>query len=61
MGYDPSNINAVEELIKKNNIEVVALKIQLKLPAFEDPMVKEIEETKTQKYDMMKLIMEQNL
>lgn len=31
MGYDPSNINVVEELIKKKNVEVAALKKQLKL------------------------------
>lgn len=61
MGYDPSNINAVEELIKKKNIELSTLRKQLKLPASEDPMTKEIEETKTQKSNMMKLVMEQNL
>jgi len=32
----------------------------LKLPATEDPLAKDIEETKTQKEDMMKLIMEQS-
>lgn len=61
MGYDPSNINVVEELIKKNNTEVVELKKRLKLPASEDPMAKEIKETETQNSDMMKLIIEQNL
>jgi len=56
MGYDPSNINATEELIKKNNIEVATSKKYLKLPASEDPMAKEIEETKAQKSDTMNLI-----
>jgi len=61
MGYDPSNINVVEELIKKKNTEVAALKKQLKLPSSKDPMAKEIEETKTQKSDMIKLIIEKKL
>jgi len=60
MGYDPSNINATEELIKKKNTEVATLKKKLKLPASEDPMAKEIK-TETQKSDMMKLIIEHNL
>jgi len=61
MGYDPSNMNVAEELVKKKNVELSKLRKQLKLPASEDPMAKDIEETETQKYDMMKLIMEQNL
>ena len=58
MGYGPSNINAAEELIKKKNTEFPALKKSLKLPTSKDPMAKEIEETKTQNSDMMKLIIE---
>lgn len=61
MGYDPSNINVIEEIIKVNKTEVVTLKKQLKLSVSEDPMTKEIEEIETQKLDMMKLIMEHNL
>ena len=61
MGYDPSNINIAEELVRKKNFELSALRKQLKLLASKDPMTKEIEETETQKSDMMKLIMEQNL
>jgi len=61
MGYDPSNINVVEELVRKKNVELSTLRKQLELLASEDPMTNEIEETETQKYDMMKLIMEQNL
>eukprot|EP00253_Pinus_taeda_P032704 PITA_32704 len=61
MGYDPSNINVVEELVKKKNVEVSALRKQLKVPASEDPMTKDIEETETQKSEMMNLITKQNL
>ena len=61
IGYDPSNINVAEEIIKKKNVDIATLRNQLKIPATEDPMTKEIEETESQKADMMKLIMEQNL
>lgn len=61
MGYDPCSINFVEEIFKKKNAEVSALRKQLKFPASEDPMTKEIEEIEVQKSDMMKIIMEQNL
>jgi hypothetical protein len=33
IGYDPSNIKAVEELIKKKNVDIASLRKQLKLPA----------------------------
>jgi len=45
----------------KKNAEVVALKKQLKFPAFEDLMAKKIEEKENQKSYMMKLIIEKNL
>ena len=60
LGYDPANINVAKELLKKKNSDIAALRKQLKLPAIEDPLAKEIEETETQKVDMMNLIIEQN-
>jgi len=54
--YDPKDVNAVEEIIKKKNLYIAALRKQLKLPATEDPLTKEIEENEAQKADMMKLI-----
>ena len=33
LGYDPANINVVEELIKRKNLDIAALRKQLKLPA----------------------------
>ena len=60
VGYDPSNINAAEEIINKNNLDIAILRKQLKLLAMEDPLAKDIEETETQKADMMKLIIEQS-
>jgi len=59
LGYDPSNIDVVEELVNKKNLDIAALRKQLKLPATVDPLAKDIEEIETQKVDMMKLIMEQ--
>ena len=32
LGYDPANVKVVEELIKKKNEHIVALRKQLKLP-----------------------------
>ena len=58
IGYDPSNVNAIEEIIKKKNVDIAALRKQLKIPAIEDPLEKDIKENETQKTDMMKLIME---
>ena len=58
VGYDPTNINVVEELIRKNNLDIEALRKQLKLPTTKDPLAKDIEEIETQKADMMKLFME---
>ena len=60
VGYDPSNINVAEDLIKKKNLDIAALRKQLKSPSTEDPLTKDIEETETQREDMMKLIMEQS-
>ena len=60
VGYDPTNINVAEELVKKNNLDTPALRKQLKFLAREDPLANDIEETGTQNADMMKLIMEQS-
>lgn len=60
LGYDLANINVAEELVKKKNLDMATLRKQLKLPAIEDPLAKDIEETGTQKANMMKLNIEQN-
>jgi hypothetical protein len=36
IGYDPSNVKATEEMIKKKNVDIVALRKQLKLSPTED-------------------------
>ena len=56
VGYDPANVKAAEELVKKNNVDIAALRKQLKLPPTEHPQAKEIVQEKNQKDDMMNLI-----
>jgi hypothetical protein len=49
IGYNPSNVKVVEELIKKNNVDITPLRKKLKLPATEDSHAKEIAERECQK------------
>lgn len=58
LGYHLANINVAEELIKKKNLDIAALRKQVKLPATKDPLAKDIAEIETEKVDMMKLIMD---
>jgi len=58
IGYDPSNVKVVEEMLKKKNSDIPSLRKQLKLPRTEDSQAKEIAETEGEKDDMLKLIME---
>jgi hypothetical protein len=58
--YDPSNMKATEEMIKKKNADIASLSKKLKLPPIEDSQVKEIAETEGEKDEILKLIMEQN-
>jgi hypothetical protein len=60
IGYDPTNVKAAEELLKKKNVDIESLRKQLKLPATEDSQAKEVVETEGHKEEMLKLIMEQN-
>jgi hypothetical protein len=56
--YDPSNVKAVEEMIKKKNADITSLRKQLKLPPTVESQAKEIAETEGEKDEMLKLIME---
>jgi hypothetical protein len=60
IGYDPSNVKAAEEMLKKKNVDIASLRKQLKLSATEDSQAKEKVETEGEKEEMLKLIMEQN-
>jgi hypothetical protein len=60
IGYDPVNVKAAEEMIKKKNADIAALRKQLKLPPTEDPQAKEIAEREGEKDEMLRLLMDQN-
>jgi hypothetical protein len=60
IGYDPSNVKASEELLKKKNADITSLRKQLKLPASKYSQEKEMAESEGHKEEMLKLIMEQN-
>jgi hypothetical protein len=61
ISYDPSNVKAVEEMIKKKNADIASLRKQLNLSPTEDAQAKEIVEKEGEKDEMLKLIMEQNV
>ena len=60
IGYDPSNVKADEEILKKNNVDIASLRKQLKLPPTEDSQAKHMAEIEGEKEEMLKLIMEHN-
>jgi hypothetical protein len=60
IGYDPANVKAAEEMIKKKNVDIASLRKQLNLPPTEDPQAKEIAEKEGEKDEMLKLLLEQN-
>lgn len=61
IGYDPKYVNVAEDIIRKNKLDITALRKQLNLPATEDPMTKDIEKGEAQKEDMIKFIVDQNI
>ncbi len=58
--FDLDNSKSMEEIIRKKNTDIVALKKQLKWPAIEDPQAKLLGETEIQKEEMLKPLVEQN-
>jgi hypothetical protein len=60
IGYDPTNVKAAEEMIKKKNADITALRKQLKLPPTEDPQMKEIAEREGEKDEILRLLMDQS-
>jgi len=58
IGYNPTDIKATKELIKRRNADIVALKKQLNLPTAEHPQTKEVLETLNQKDEMVNLIIQ---
>jgi hypothetical protein len=60
IGYDPSNVKAAEEMLKKKNVDIASLRKQLKFPPTEDSQAKEVAEAENEKEELLKLIMQQN-
>jgi len=60
IGYDPSNLKAVEEILQKKNVDIASLRKQLKFPPTKDAQPKDIAKTKGENDEMLKLIMEEN-
>lgn len=61
IGYDPSDVKFGEEIIKKKEMDIEALKKRLKMPIKHDTLTKEIEEAESHKAEMMKLIIEKSI
>jgi len=61
MGYDPTNINAVEEVNKSKNADIATLRKQLEISYTKYPQTKEISQLEQEKQNMFKIIMEHNV
>ena len=61
LGYDPSDIQVAKEMIKRKNVDIQALRKQLKLPYVDHPQAKEIIELELEKENLSKLIVEKNV
>ena len=59
LGYDPSDVKVAEEIVRRKNEDIAALKKQPKLPSIEYPWTKEVGEPKKQKEEMFKIIIKQ--
>lgn len=60
LGHDPKNIKATEQLIKKNNYEIAALKNKLKIPQLQHPQTQQVMENQTRHEDLMDLVLKLN-
>ena len=49
IGYEPKNVEGVEEILKKKNDDIETLRKELKISATEDPLTKDIEDNEAQK------------
>ena len=61
LGYDHNDVKEAEEMIKKQNGDILALMKQLNLPTIEDPQTKEVGELEKFKENMFNIIVEQKM
>lgn len=60
LGHGPKYIKAIENLIKKKNEAIAALKRQLKLPQSQHPQTKQVLESQTAQEEMLELVLQLN-
>ena len=60
LGHNPKDIKATEQLIKKKNDDIVALKRQLKIPQLHHPQTLEVLENQTRHEESMDLVLKLN-
>lgn len=58
LGYDPSDVKAVEEVIKSKNGDIQSLRKQLKLPTTKQPQAKEVTSLEMEKENFFMLVVE---
>ena len=60
LGHDPKDIKAMEQLIKKKNDDITALKKQLKIPQLQHPQTQEVLESQDRHEELMELALKLN-
>lgn len=60
LGHEPKDIKATEELIKNKEVDMQALRKQMKLPSTENPQDKEVANIETKKEKIFTIVILQN-
>lgn len=60
LGHDPKDIKAIEQIIKKKNDDIAALKKQLKIPQLQHLQTQEVLEIQTKHEELMELVLKLN-
>jgi len=60
LGYDPSDVKVVVEVIKSKNEDIQTLRKQFKLPITEHPQTKKVTILEMEKDNLFTLVVEQN-
>jgi len=60
LAHDPKYAKAVEQLIKKKNDDIAALKKQLKIPQLHQPQTQEVLEAQQGHEELMDLVLKNN-
>lgn len=60
LGYNPKDVKAVEEIARRKNVDITALRKQVKPPSIEEPQAKEVGEFEKEKENMFNIIIKQS-